>query len=140
MVLWPFCSNGTALFCSRDGLQKGVQRQYEGQDEKVMSRLTFEITICPFVFSIELSVDTKISRRIRKAATTVEIPPVPSSAVPDDEDPNEDWSMVTNTTANVSIIDMKATDDVVADNQTDNEVANQSDNIYKPPKLKQQSG
>jgi hypothetical protein len=48
--------------------------------------------------------------------------------------------MVTNTTDDVSIIDTKATDDLVADNQTDNIVANQSDNIYKPPKLQQQSG
>ena len=46
--------------------------------------------------------------------------------------------MMASTPADVSITDMKATDDVVADNQTDNKVANQADNIHKPPKLQQQ--
>lgn len=104
-----------------------------------MSWFTDQITVGPRVLFIGLSADIESSQRIRRREPTVRTPSAPSTEIPDDEDPNEGWSMATNTTDDVSIIDTKATDEVVADNQTDNIVANQSDNTYEPPKLRQQS-
>ena len=47
---------------------------------------------------------------------------VPTIEIPDDSDPNDGWSMINATTEDVA-----AADTAMADNPTDNSVANQND-------------
>ena len=57
--------------------------------------------------------------RIIQSAHTIEIP--------DNGDPNDGWSMINTTTEDITMEDIAATDAALADNPTDNSVANQSD-------------
>jgi len=51
----------------------------------------------------------------------------PCIEIPDNGDPNDGWSMINTTMEDITMEDPAATDTALADNPTDNSVANQSD-------------